>query len=407
MDVYVRDENAEPQELLRLDPDAVTPQVAGKDMVYKIKFQTGPNATEDKYLVASDVLHFKGLGNGLVGQSIVDNMLDALGLAGALQRFASVYFANNCAPGMLLEYSQMPVKGEEKKDEMKKNLERLHMGLDKAHRVGVIPWGFKLVNYTIDAEKAQLLQSRQFTLIDVANAIGISAQKLGAQISTNYNSLESERKAFLEDLEIYLVSMEEELNYKLLTESEKRLGRIYFQFDRSAMEKPDAKTEEDIWTDRLNNGKVTFNEYRIGTNQSTSDEEWADMHRMPAQIIYAEQAAEPDPDPIPPVIPPQPPEALPSDDQAPAVPAPDPAAERYRKLVGLDVDRLIVRLRKAMEGKPDDWYTSQEIIGHRDVFVRSIPWGGSAIDDFLEDVIERKAIDEDRVSKLKEALWTS
>lgn len=393
----LRDDNAGPQELLRLDPDAVTPQVAGNDMVYRVRLGQG----EEKYLVASDVLHFKGLGNGLVGQSIVDNMLDSLGLAGALQRFSSVYFANNCAPGMLFEYTNPPSQGKEGKDALRGNLERLHMGLDKSHRVGVIPWGLKLVNYTIDAEKAQLLQSRQFTLIDVANAIGISAQKLGAQISTNYNSLESERKAFLEDLEIYLCSIEEEINYKLLTESEKRLGRTYFEFDRSSMEKPDADTEEKIWTDRLNNGKCTFNEYRAATNQSTSDEDWADLHRMPANIIYAEQAAEePEPQP-PPVIPPVPSIAPPTDDQEPAQPAPD---ERLRSLVNLDVDRLVTRLRKASEGKPDDWFASEDFLTHRDVCVKSLPWGLSLIDDFLSDVIESRGIGDHKVFQLKEAL---
>ena len=392
------DATQEPEELIRLEPNTVEVVVHPTGLAYVVRTQSG----EKKYILGSDMLQFKGMGNGIVGISIIDTMIDALGLAGAVQRFAGVYFANNCTPGMMLEYTAPP-KGTEDKAATIKAIENLAMGLDRSHRTAVIPYGYKLADYSVDAESAQLLASRQFTLIDMANAIGISAQKLGAQISTNYNSLESERKAFLEDLEMYLVSIEKEINYKLLSESDKRLGRIYYQFDRSAMEMPDAKTQEDIWTDRLNNGKITFNEFRQATDQSTVSEPWADLHRMPSNLVYAEQAAEPPPPPVVPTLG-QPPEPEPDDGQEPDE---QDTEKRYRQLIGLDVDRMAERLRKASKGKPASWYDSPDFIGHRDVFVRSIPWGETVIDDFLSGVIEAKSIDDAKIHQLKEALWTN
>lgn len=414
----IRNEFHEPDELFRIDPDQVDISIVGSNILYKVRLNNG----EEKIVLADDMLHFKGLGsghfNGILGIDVLTVMADALGCAGAIQKFAAKYFSNNCHPGITLEYLNMPARGTgEDKDAMKKTIDKLNMGLNNSHRLFVVPWGFKLVDNQVDAEAAQLLGSRQFTLIDMANAIGVSANRIGAQISTGHNSLESERQSSLEELEVYLCSIEEELNYKLLTESEKRLGRIYFEFDRSNLQKPDAKTFEDIWTDRLNNGKCTWNEYRQATNQSTepASQKWADMHRIPAQILYAEQVAEKgEQDPTEQTGPQDPAAILPNPNQPEAADTPpggdtqpQNVSGRFRDLVSIDVDRMVTRLGKAIQGKPAEWFASEDFLTHRDVIARSLPWGEPAIDEFLEQVIEQKNISPTKVQELKEKLWTS
>lgn len=419
-----RQNSVYPQDLTRLNPDNVK-------VILVIDTNTGKRSliyqytdTEDSNKVKTyrqdQILHFKNnIQDGLKGKSAIDSMRDTFGLAGSLQDHAAITFSNYALPGMIFQF-EGKYKSKEEREKFEKSLQESYAGL-QAGRPMVLPMNSVVQTISFNPEQTQLLESRKFTLIEIANAIGISAQRLGAEINTSYGSLLAERLGNLDDLELHLPSIEEELNYKCLTTEEYRTGNVYIEFDRSTMQKSDPETEEKIWIMRLTNGTATLNQYFAARNLPKGEFPEADWHLIPNNLRFIEEPKE-EPK-INPVLPDnsQDPEDSQDPPQDPPQDTPNPVEDRYKTLVSNQVDRMVIRFKKAIEGKYDKegfstWLDSEEFLHHRNIFAEALPFAESQIDDFLEPIVsELKAVLPEQVPNvlsridttgLKEKLWT-
>lgn len=368
----IRDADANPVDSLILHPEFTYPVIEGENLWYC----TTLNGQTTK-LLPSDVLVCKGLSfDGLMGVSVISVLREALGLGLALQRYASVYFGNGASPKLVLKVPHKLTR--DQVEELKRNWSNAHQGVDQAHKLAVLTSGTELDTVQTTPEDSQFLQSREFDLKAVANILGIPPHKLGANITSSYASLEAENKAFLSDsLEHWLVTWEEELSDKLLTEEEKQRQSNYFEFKREALERADIKTETEVLALQLGNGILSLNEVRAIRNLSPVGHETADWHRLPSGTTFAEQQTEPDPEePVDeeqeepdPVEPSEEEQEEPDTEADPVEPSEEEPSEeqgeRFRQLVLADCNRLLTRLDKGLRknGKLD---------GHQAVFLDAL-----------------------------------
>ena len=191
---------------------------------------------------AEDVIHFPGLSwDGLEGLDVLTIMVDNLGLQIAQQRFSAKYFSSGTqtvgiltAPGRL---SDGQIKS------LRENWMKMQTSLDNVHTAAVLQGGTVFQPLGIDPAKAQLLESRQFGLIDLANTLKMPPHKLGHPARTSYNSLEQENADYLQTtLDQWFVVAEEELESKLLTEDEKDADELDIEFNRHALLRVDYLT---------------------------------------------------------------------------------------------------------------------------------------------------------------------
>lgn len=147
------------------------------------------------YLVGSDVftsaevMHIPGmlLPGAIVGVSPIKYARETLALDRDARRFGQSFFANGALPGAVIE-----APGEMTRDaaEMfRETWNGSHQGVGNAHRIGVLTEGAKLTTVSVTPEDSQFLETRQFSIPDLARIYGVPPHLIGdATNSTSWGS---------------------------------------------------------------------------------------------------------------------------------------------------------------------------------------------------------------------------
>jgi HK97 family phage portal protein len=259
-----------PRELIGLDPVKTFPVRENGRLWYV----TEVNADKRK-LVPEDVLHFPGLSwDGMMGLSLTECAKESLGMGMGGQRYGSTFFKNAGRPAVTLEH---PMKLEDKvKNALREGWERMHTGLDNAHRTAILDGGLKANVLSVNARDAQVLELLSFNLIDLANFFDLPPHKLGNRDAASFASLEQENQAFLDDgLDPRLITFEEQCWDKLLTEEQKDADSHVIVFDRKALIRANMQTRSAYFRTALGGRPwMTQNEVREeeGLNPLTTTE---------------------------------------------------------------------------------------------------------------------------------------
>ena len=255
----VRDKFFNPIELWPLPADSTCP--VRIRATAELWYVTWINGIAYKF-AASDCLHIHGLsGDGMIGYSVVRYMAEDGGLALATRDYASRFFQNDATAGGVLEVPASLSDAAYKR--LKDSWNAAHMGFDKAHRTAILEEGTKFSKISFNAEEAQLVESRKFSILDIANFFGVPPHKIGDSSRTSHGSLEAENQSFLDDgLNPWLLRWESEFRSKLLTEDEKDAGEIVPEFDRKALVKADMAARSTLYSSAVGGPWMTPNEAR-------------------------------------------------------------------------------------------------------------------------------------------------
>lgn len=251
-----------PLELLPLDTNATTPVL--EDGVLWYVTQVGK---EKRKLTAVDVLHFKGLSfDGLVGYSVIEKARETLGLGMGARGFAAAVFRNSGRPPVILKF---PTKlADDVKQAIVRSWERMNAGIDNAGRTAILDGGLEAQELTFNPEDAQLLQSREFNVYEVANYTGAPPHKIGAPTPPTIGSRESQNQALIDDcLDDHFVGIEQECRDKLLAEEEKAADSHTLEFLRASLVQGDTTAVTNLLRTALGGRAwMTVNEARAMQN---------------------------------------------------------------------------------------------------------------------------------------------
>jgi HK97 family phage portal protein len=228
----MRDKQSNPVGMIWLDPNAVIPIKENGVLVYLVTVGNG----EIRRVNPMNILHIKGMSyDGITGYSVIDVMKDSLGLNLAYQINQSVFFRNGMKPGWLIEVP-WKFKDQDAVNIFRKKLGSVHQGLEKAHIPAILENGASAKPLNISQEDAQFLQSREFDLRMLANILFLPSSKLNDVAKVAYNSLEQENQSVLDEAyEPWFIVWEEELEFKLLTEQQKRNDTHQITFERKRL----------------------------------------------------------------------------------------------------------------------------------------------------------------------------
>lgn len=193
-----------------------------------------------------DMLHFPGFGfNGIRSMSVLQwGARNAAGSALAMDEYAGRFFAGGAHPSIILN-----VPGKMSPDavtQLQKAFADKYSGVDNSHKLPlVLTEGVKHEALSINADDAQLLEARKFTVVDIARAFGVPPHMIGeTSASTSWGSgIEAMGQAFVRyTLQPHLVRIEQELNRKLF-----RTSRRFVEFNREALLEGDSKAQADYF----------------------------------------------------------------------------------------------------------------------------------------------------------------
>jgi HK97 family phage portal protein len=196
------------------------------------------DGTAGAVLTAAEVLHITELRRpgALRGVSRIEEVKQALGLASALEEFSARFFGQGSTTQGLIEWPGNLTR-EQAKD-LADGFEEGHKGLRRAHRPGVLFGGAKFVKTGVDPNEAQMLESRQFAVEEIARIFRCPLHLL--QVSTpgamSYASVEQNAIQFAQYTLRPIISKFETALSTLLP------GRAFVKFNLDAILRGDIQT---------------------------------------------------------------------------------------------------------------------------------------------------------------------
>jgi len=244
-------------ELIPIDPKTVTVEKEGNRLFYKVKPVDG---SKEKTYPAHQILHIPAFGlNGYVGLPIIETAAESIGGALAQQKFGSRFFKNNAQPsGLLTSQNASDTQAKESKVAWQKS----NSGSGQAG-TAVLRGDWKYDTITIPPEQAQFLQSREFSVVEVARWFGIAPHLLFDLRRSNYNSIEQQGIEFAMYTIMGIVKRwEQELDRKLFSLEERKANKYYTKFNVNALLRADIKSRAEWYRTMIQNGVMEINEVR-------------------------------------------------------------------------------------------------------------------------------------------------
>lgn len=260
----------------------VTRDAAGR-LVYVVRNDGKP----DSILQQDQMLHIRGLGDGLVGWSVIRLARESIGLAMNAEKSGSSFFGNGSLPaGVLKTKDKLDAKGY---DNLRASWERMHSGPKKTGKVAILEQGLEFTPMSVSPDDAQFLETRQFQVEDVARWFRMPPHKIGNLIrATGWSTLEATNTDYVIDtLMPWTERWEQEIQRKLIPPSQTDLFAEHL-FD--ALLRGDTAARSAFYREQFNIGAISQNEIRESENRNPIGPE-GDMYYVPLNMVPANIAA--------------------------------------------------------------------------------------------------------------------
>lgn len=214
-----------------------------------------------------DLIHVRNvsLDGGRLGLSTVSFAARTLGIASAGDRETGSRFATGGKVKAIYHQETDGMKGFSSgayaDGEMRQSADDIERRLNSGRQVIHVPGAGKLEPLSMTSQDMQFLESRKFTVTEVARFFGVPKSKVMDDSNANYKSVELVNLDFYSDaLAPLMRQIEQEFESHLVPAVVSRDYRI--RFDLRALYQTDLLTRADIDAKELANGLRTVNELR-------------------------------------------------------------------------------------------------------------------------------------------------
>lgn len=213
-----------------------------------------------------DMLHFLNFSyDGIVGVSTLTHARQTLGIATDSEAHAAGFFKGGGNAAGILTVEGVRLNADQKKQNYEEWKTRTDPTTGSPNGIVILEGNMKYQTLTINPKDAQLLESRQFNVVDICRFFSVSPVKAFDLREANYSTVEATQLAFLTDTAApILTKIELELNRKLFKKSEK--GRVKSEFNTSGFLRADKSAQGTYLNQMFQIGAMTPNEIRRENN---------------------------------------------------------------------------------------------------------------------------------------------
>lgn len=238
----------------------------------------------DQMIPDTDILHFKGLGDGYVGIGALEYAATTAGISlGSYRNQAKFYKDGSQLQGYITH--PKPLK--------KETLDRLrtswhdtyHNPTAAANKVAFLDEGMEFKSLSVTPEAAKYLESLKNGAYDIAAILRVPPHMIALMDKSSFNNIEHQSIDFVKfSLLPWIHRFEMELYSKLLTESEKAADEIKFKFNVESLLRGTYKDRMEGYRIAINMGLMSQNEARKLESMAPypgGDKKWIMMNMMP------------------------------------------------------------------------------------------------------------------------------
>lgn len=213
----------------------------------------------DAYLRKKDIYHLRNFHSkdGIVGLGIIEYAAETLGISLGADKFANALFTNGGLPSGVLQIDGK--LSEEALKRVKESWENAHGGR-KTGGTAVLEEGLSYSSISHDPQVLQFLESREFSVLEIARFLGLPPTKLFDNKAATFNNIENANLEVATDtLDAWARNMEAEADVKLLNNG---FNGRKTEFDLQAIFRGDMDTRSQYFGRMMQVGAMTPNEIR-------------------------------------------------------------------------------------------------------------------------------------------------
>jgi HK97 family phage portal protein len=182
-------------------------------------------------LVADEVLHLKDRSDdGVIGKSRLQRAREVFSTAEATELFAAATYRNSARLSGVLQHPDGLAK--EALENLKNSFVEKFTGPDKANTVMVLEEGMKWQSISVSPEDAELLQSRRFSVEQIARMYRVPPPVLGDLSHGTYSNVtELGRWFYQHTIMPWLTKWERTIERALFSEEARRTHEVEFDAD--------------------------------------------------------------------------------------------------------------------------------------------------------------------------------
>ena len=208
---------------------------------------------------------YKNTNNGVEGKGLIFYALRALSIYNSAENAAQSYYESGCQVNGILKSSRRLSK---KQEEAIKTAWNTAHNAYSTNSIAVMDIDLDYVPLSGNANDSQLLETRKFSIQEVARYFNISPILLGDLSHTSYNSIEQSQLEFvLHTLGPYVQLIQDELNRKLFGWN----SEYYIDIDEAHAMLADKTSTANYLSTLVTNGIISRNEARHMLNLQPVD----------------------------------------------------------------------------------------------------------------------------------------
>jgi HK97 family phage portal protein len=277
-----RDSDGKPTQLLILDPTYVTVQIVDQRLYYSVNdVKSGVQGTFSE----DQIFHIRAMGDGYVGKSILQYAAESIGGGLAIQTYAASFFGGGATMTGVLEVPGV-IQDENTAKSIVNTFKKSYKAENGSNNgIALVHSGAKFTKIAAQPNEAQMVESKEFTVADIARwfRMNLSKVQAGATGSSNLEQLNIE---YVTDcLMPWFVRWEQEIERKLFRFDE--MERLDAKFNVAMLMRGDMKSTAEYLKTLKYAGFITSNDGRRFIGLNTISETFADQIYSPVNMIPA------------------------------------------------------------------------------------------------------------------------
>jgi HK97 family phage portal protein len=229
--LITRDDDGRVRALWYVNPDRVMVEVQRNG---RLRYKVSAGASTET-VRAEDMLHVVGplSDDGYTGRSVITTFRDTLGLGLALERYGGEFFANAATPrGTLTTTARLsPVARQHIEDALREK----QVSPGRRHTTLILEEGLKFEPIALSHEDSQFIESRRFTVEEIARIFSVPPHMIGASTtgtSMTYSNVEMDSLRLLKHtIGPWLARIESAVNFACIPPLERRQAYAEFLAD--------------------------------------------------------------------------------------------------------------------------------------------------------------------------------
>lgn len=253
--MYIKRKDGRPEKLIYLQHGDV--QIDYKKEQDLVQYNVSNHMSVPSVVKQQDMLHFaRDTYDGVIGRGFIFFAEDIINLAGFTQQAAENFFGSGCNLTGILQFNGR--LRDEQKEAIRQQWVQIHSTSAAGGGLGVIEGDAKYIPISQNSSDAQMLQTREFNITEIARFFNISPILLGDLSHSSYNSIEDSQIEFVTHTLLPIINLlEDEINRKLIINSKQ-----YIDFDEASLLKGNKATLANYYTSLVSNAILTINEAR-------------------------------------------------------------------------------------------------------------------------------------------------